>query len=1333
MYENKRWGFALSLSRKPIIYLLVALLTLGAFFSTFFLYPPIKTAHAAGEYYVEKVGGTQFKYLQNAWPTAGTGTNCSSNNLQSCLNTINNIGNATMVIHPGTYIGADLSGTGNLATFANKVTTIRGPKPGDVDYSSHTDPVIIDGTSAGNTVLFTVSNTGITLEKLTLQNLIADKFAIDAYENIVMNDMTIKSTGRGLHIRKDVQATRTIVRDTQTDTPLYLDATTGTGTFSNCIFDGTEGPSYFGYIGYNQNNVVTFNNTIFTGFRSKVMYGGNASIFSVTCNGCIFSGNNLEPSAFTIIDTVGHGTWVFNNSLLGGTPTEPTSTSFLSNPGGTATVTYSNNSTAYNPLWVSNSREGRAYFAIDDSAGYSAWKQVADLADTYGYKTSFGVNFNDYSSINWPELGTYVQNGHEVSSHARDDTRVGILGAFTAAKAGATITVTINRPDAANSCIWPGQICDPWTGTLRYQDSVPTDQTISLNIDGSYETMKKVVTFLQGKGVTIGGVTDQMSYTGAGANDKTTPLMLASGTYNIGTTQTINFDETSQFVVEMKEAKVWLEGMMQNPAYGNIPGWTAKSFIWPGSRNSANSRTYVLGTAGFLEARNARGSSFGVRALNLADTGAASLQDNFGTGDANIRKRVDGYLQALAQKGAVGGIYSHIYNSDWVSVFEAVKNSTARVTVDTFNGSYDWVRNASAFPQRNVVGTISYACTNHTESCLADQSNYHLTSSSPAIDSGIDVNINTDYTGKQRYDMPGVVNTGSVGAYTKNYVDIGAYEYVTPPDPVLSSTACPDEAAWCGDTTPDIVVNQTSSTTSFKYLINQVLAPLKSAIEAGTADSDGSFTVPDITINADGTWYVHEIAQNLDGDSSNNYDTYTLKYDSTPPIGFTPTANPPSWTSTDSVDLTFATTDATSGIANYKTKVDSGAYGGDITSPYTLDTSGLGNGDHTVTIKATDNAGNAREETVNIHIDRTAPLAFTPTADPAGYTSGDITLTFSTTDALSDVANYKYKLDSGVYGSNITSPYVLAASGISEGAHTVTIKATDNAGNYREGTVSIYLDKTAPTISDGMPSGTLSSGTTSASLAVATNKAATCKYSSTTGTSYAAMTNTFSTTGGTSHSTSVSGLSSGSTYHYYVRCQDNAGNPTSSDYTITFSIANPSSSTTGETSANQLNQQTTQSPSATAQDNITNNKKESVIEKLERFFTTKILWFMNQKVVETVKFQIVDKDGKPISNIDVTIHSDPQTAKTNENGVVTFSKVPVGKHLLAFNFDGSKFSKKVSVADPNAQEGTFQAEILTIKAEKDPTPLWVWITIGVLSVLVLYFGYAFFARRKRSY
>ncbi len=103
---------------------------------------------------------------------------------------------------------------------------------------------------------------------------------------------------------------------------------------------------------------------------------------------------------------------------------------------------------------------------------------------------------------------------------------------------------------------------------------------------------------------------------------------------------------------------------------------------------------------------------------------------------------------------------------------------------------------------------------------------------------------------------------------------------------------------------------------------------------------------------------------------------------------------------------------------------------------------------------------------------------------------------------------------------------------------------------------------TPPVCSNGQPTGTLASATAQTTLSLSTDEAATCRYSETAGVAYSSMTDTFSTTGGTSHSTTVIELTDGNSYNYYVRCIDGSGNANSNDYTIRFSVANLTGSCT---------------------------------------------------------------------------------------------------------------------------------------------------------------------------
>jgi hypothetical protein len=95
----------------------------------------------------------------------------------------------------------------------------------------------------------------------------------------------------------------------------------------------------------------------------------------------------------------------------------------------------------------------------------------------------------------------------------------------------------------------------------------------------------------------------------------------------------------------------------------------------------------------------------------------------------------------------------------------------------------------------------------------------------------------------------------------------------------------------------------------------------------------------------------------------------------------------------------------------------------------------------------------------------------------------------------------------------------------------------------------------------------LNAGTTRAILTLNTDEFATCRYATTPGALYASMVNTFSTTGGTTHSTPVTGLANGGNYSYYVRCQDTSGNANPDDFVISFAVAAASGGTGTTTSS----------------------------------------------------------------------------------------------------------------------------------------------------------------------
>ena len=241
---------------------------------------------------------------------------------------------------------------------------------------------------------------------------------------------------------------------------------------------------------------------------------------------------------------------------------------------------------------------------------------------------------------------------------------------------------------------------------------------------------------------------------------------------------------------------------------------------------------------------------------------------------------------------------------------------------------------------------------------------------------------------------------------------------------------------------------------------------------------------------------------------------------------------------------------------------------------------GLTNGSsYNVFVRCQDPATNANTNDFTIAFSVAQPADTTPPVRSNGSPSGTLAAgTTQTTLSLTtnESATCRYAASPGVaYGS---MPNTFATTGGTAHSTTVNgltngssysffVRCQDPASNANTNDFSITFsvaqpaDTTPPVRSNGSPSGMLAAGTTQTALGLTTNENATCRYSTTPGVAYGSMTSTFTTTGALAHSTPVSGLSNGSSYSFFVRCQDYSSNPDPDDFSISFSVAQPTDTT----------------------------------------------------------------------------------------------------------------------------------------------------------------------------
>jgi len=218
-------------------------------------------------------------------------------------------------------------------------------------------------------------------------------------------------------------------------------------------------------------------------------------------------------------------------------------------------------------------------------------------------------------------------------------------------------------------------------------------------------------------------------------------------------------------------------------------------------------------------------------------------------------------------------------------------------------------------------------------------------------------------------------------------------------------------------------------------------------------------------------------------------------------------------------------------------------------------------GTYTFTIKVTDSSNPVKTATKEFSItvnEQTQPLTITTEGLPDGIVGTEYSATLS---ASGGIPPYTWSISSGSLPNGLTlnsSTGAISGTPIEQGTYSFTVQVQDADSNTAAKNLSITInpsDTTPPVRSNGSPTGELPAGTTQVTLSLTTDEDATCRYSTTPGIPYASMTNTFSNTGGTSHSTTITGLSNGNTYNYYIKCIDTHNNANTDDYLISFSIA----------------------------------------------------------------------------------------------------------------------------------------------------------------------------------
>jgi fibronectin type 3 domain-containing protein len=404
-----------------------------------------------------------------------------------------------------------------------------------------------------------------------------------------------------------------------------------------------------------------------------------------------------------------------------------------------------------------------------------------------------------------------------------------------------------------------------------------------------------------------------------------------------------------------------------------------------------------------------------------------------------------------------------------------------------------------------------------------------------------------------------------------------------PPPPPPSDTAVPTvslTAPSSGATVSDTI--NLAATASDNVGVAGVQFKLDGT-NLGSEDTTSPYsTTWDTTKSSNGSHTITATARDAAANTAIASRTVTVNNvapDTIPP-DTTITAHPNSTTTITDASFSFNSSEANS---TFECKLDSGSFTA-CTSPRVY--TSLAVGVHTFSVRATDAAHNQDASpatyawTVNSPQDTTAPVvSFAAPADNATV-SGIVTATANASDS-GGIAKVELSLDGTLKVADTASPYNYSfdSKTLSNGNHTLTAKAYDQAGNAATTTVTVKVSNsdTAPPPAPTGLSGTATSPTAikltwSASVDSGPNASGVTKYNvlrngvvvaQPTGTSYTDTTATANTA-----------------YSYTVQAVDGAGNVSASSNTTTVTTppapdstppTTPTGLTATATSASQVN------------------------------------------------------------------------------------------------------------------------------------------------------------------
>ncbi len=268
-----------------------------------------------------------------------------------------------------------------------------------------------------------------------------------------------------------------------------------------------------------------------------------------------------------------------------------------------------------------------------------------------------------------------------------------------------------------------------------------------------------------------------------------------------------------------------------------------------------------------------------------------------------------------------------------------------------------------------------------------------------------------------------------------------------------------------GNSQPTVTLTQPSNGATFT-------APATVNLAATASDADGTVTKveffngttklgEDTTAPYGFTWsgvaagtysLTARATDDLGGVTTSLASTITVSSsNAAPTVTLTQPSNGATFTAPATVNLAATASDADGTVTKVEFFNGTTKLGEDTTAPYSFTWSGVAAGTYTLTARATDNLGGvttSASSSITVSSPNVAPtVSITAPLDAAIFTwKPAITITATASDLDGTVTKVEFLNGTTVLGQDTSAPYSFTWKNVPQGSHSLTARATDNAG-----------------------------------------------------------------------------------------------------------------------------------------------------------------------------------------------------------------------------------------------------------------------------------------------